>query len=281
MTRLALLFSSLPLALAFSNTSPFLAWSSYSSSVIDRLPTPGTGVHSSHIYETILLEDDVCVHDAVILIEHPGLHASDLRNLPRESHVARSLSSASSSRQFAYIPNSDSPINLATFAESVSERCSSRLVFTAPGQGEGSYRSGEKSVIVVSMPEIEGNRKNVMMQHDSVIASTLSDLPFENHLVIYTGSSHNHHFKRQQDMTPDRPVLDLSPSSSFAPQENKEGILHNYQLLTPGLIVTLLVVVFVFLPVLYFGISALASIQSPLRIEVTPKGFNAGDKKNQ
>ncbi|KAK7051362.1 hypothetical protein VNI00_004862 [Paramarasmius palmivorus] len=154
-----------------------------------------------------------------------------------------------------------------------------------PGQGAASFGSGEKSVIVISMPELEleaGNRKNTMNEHDSVLSSTLSTLPFDDQLVIYTGSSHNL-FKRQQDMTPDRPVLDFTPTatSTSLPKKNKGGILHNYQLLTPGLIITLLVVLFVFLPVLYFGISALASIQSPLRIEVAPKGFNAGDKKNQ
>jgi large-conductance mechanosensitive channel len=49
--------------------------------------------------------------------------------------------------------------------------------------------------------------------------------------------------------------------------------------LTPGLIVTLLVSFFIIGPVVFLGISALASIQSPLRLDL-PKGYNAQTKKN-
>jgi hypothetical protein len=60
----------------------------------------------------------------------------------------------------------------------------------------------------------------------------------------------------------------------------KTGILARYQLLTPGLILSLLVTLFVFVPLVLFGISALSSIQPPLRMEA-PKGYSALDKKNQ
>jgi hypothetical protein len=36
----------------------------------------------------------------------------------------------------------------------------------------------------------------------------------------------------------------------------------------------------VLIPIVLFGISALASIQSPLRVQ-PPKGFSADEKKNQ
>lgn len=58
------------------------------------------------------------------------------------------------------------------------------------------------------------------------------------------------------------------------------GILKRYQLLTPGLILALLVALFVLLPVVFIGVQALASIQSPLTNDI-PKGFNAEEKKNQ
>ncbi|KAF9268400.1 hypothetical protein L218DRAFT_954764 [Marasmius fiardii PR-910] len=292
MSRLALLLAVLPLAFAFSNTSPLVAWSSHRSSALDRLPLTGVNAHAqSHILESVISGDDVCFHNALVIVEHPGLHASDLRNLPRSSHIARSLSSSSSSRQYAYLSAQQEPaFDIPTFAESVSYRCNSKLVYTMLGQGVG-LTGSEKFVIVLSLPELEfegaSRRKNTMLEHDSLLSSVLSTLPFDNYLVIYTGSS-SPHSKRQAELDedghpiPDRPVLELSPSSaSVAPKTVKGGILHRYQLLTPGLIIILAIVLFLFLPILYFGISALASIQSPLRIEVAPKGFNAGDKKNQ
>jgi len=51
-------------------------------------------------------------------------------------------------------------------------------------------------------------------------------------------------------------------------------------LLTPALISGLLITFFVLVPIVIFGVSALASIQSPLHVQV-PKGYSADEKKNQ
>jgi len=111
---------------------------------------------------------------------------------------------------------------------------------------------------------------------------------FPDHIVIYTGSLLFSAFsKRQAVEIPDRPVLDISPkpltfSASTAANTTlpSGGILKRYQILTPGLITILLVVLFVFLPVLLVGMNALASIQNPVRTDVS-KSFNAQERKNQ
>ena len=83
---------------------------------------------------------------------------------------------------------------------------------------------------------------------------------YPRHLVILAGS-------RRQDDSP-------SPSPPAG------GILARYQLLTPALITSLLLVFFLLVPVVLFSVSALASIQSPLRVQ-PPKGYSADEKKNQ
>jgi len=84
---------------------------------------------------------------------------------------------------------------------------------------------------------------------------------YPRHLVILAGS------RRQDDDSP-------SPSPPAG------GILARYQLLTPALITSLLLVFFILVPVVLFGVSALASIQSPLQVQ-PPKGYSADEKKNQ
>lgn len=74
------------------------------------------------------------------------------------------------------------------------------------------------------------------------------------------------------------PSQAASPSKAAAAPTG--GVLKRYQLLTPGLIISLFVALFVLVPVVFMGISALSSIQSPVRSEA-PKGFSAADKKNQ
>ena len=111
---------------------------------------------------------------------------------------------------------------------------------------------------------------------------------FPDHLIIYTGSPLFSAFsKRQAVEIPDRPILDISSqpltfSASAAANTTlpSGGILKRYQILTPGLITILLVVLFVFVPVLLVGMNALASIQNPVRTDVS-KSFNAQERKNQ
>ena len=96
---------------------------------------------------------------------------------------------------------------------------------------------------------------------------------FKNYLVIYSGSSGTTLHARQS----------TSSSSTFdahAKASPSGGILKHYQLLTPGLILVLLISLFVLVPVIFLGVSALSSIQSPLTNEI-PKGFSAEEKKNQ
>jgi len=86
---------------------------------------------------------------------------------------------------------------------------------------------------------------------------------YPRHLVILAGS-------RRQD----------GPAPAPSPASPAGGILARYQLLTPALITGLLLTFFVLVPIVLFGVSALASIQSPLRVQ-PPKGFSADEKKNQ
>lgn len=164
----------------------------------------------------------------------------------------------------------------------------------------GLYRSdGERYTIFFEMPplEIGTNRKSNVHEYgmspvhgavlrltvlplDVLLSSTLESLvstSFPNHLVVYSGSPHSttSHPKRQL----------VNPSAlSFIVSSRAgtgSGILHRYQLLTPGLIMTFIVTVGLLLPIVAFGIRALASVQSPIAKGEAPKGFNAGERKKQ
>lgn len=97
---------------------------------------------------------------------------------------------------------------------------------------------------------------------------------FPDHLIVY--SSDSSRFTRRQLEEVDLSSLFSAPSDAVA----DGGILKRYQLLTPGLILTLIVVFFVFVPIIVIGVNALAGIQSPIRVEA-PRSFSARDRKNQ
>lgn len=98
---------------------------------------------------------------------------------------------------------------------------------------------------------------------------------FPDHLIIYSSDSFRS-VRRQLEKPSDLSFSFSAPDDTVA----GGGILKRYQLLTPGLILTLIVVFFVLAPIIVLCVNALASIQSPLRAEV-PRSFSAKDKKNQ
>ncbi|KDR74531.1 hypothetical protein GALMADRAFT_250537 [Galerina marginata CBS 339.88] len=276
--------------LAYSNTSPIVAWSSLSSFALDSLPSRfDSDVHSASILESILNADDVCNHEAIVIVDQPGLHASDLRSLSPNTHLARSLSLSPSARQYPYLPAHPS-LDITSLAESVSSKCRSQLLQYVPGQSDVTLKHGSKHVICMNMPHLAESgkeRKNAMVKHETLLGIELSTLAstFPDHLVIYTGSPlHSSPSKRQAPNTPDRPVLDLSISADTLAPANTTlptgGILKKYQLLTPGLITSLLVTFFILIPVVLMGMNALASIQTPIRSDMG-KTFNAQERKNQ
>jgi hypothetical protein len=114
-----------------------------------------------------------------------------------------------------------------------------------------------------------------MAKHESYFSGELDLIAsvYAKHLVIFTGSASS--LSRRQLGHPSHAFDDIQDDPTLP----DGGILKRYQLLTPGLIVTLLVAFFIIVPIVLLGISALASIQSPLRLE-PPKGYSAQAKKN-
>jgi len=274
------------LALGFSDTQPIVTWSSYRSSILDLLPSKlPTSVHSVSLLDTILHHEDICDHDAIVLVEQPGLHASDLRTLDPSSSLVKLLESAPSSRQYPYVRRNENE-SFPNIAESLSSRCGSRLLSLTPGHGGGETESGSKHVVCMKMPPLEGvasNRKDAMAEQESHLSSELDAISslFPKHLVIFSGSP-SRLFARQAPSEFDSPPSSLL-GSTFGGNTTvlqNGGILKRYQILTPALITTLLITLFVLVPVIMLGVSALASIQSPLSSEV-PKGFDAQEKKVQ
>ncbi|KIY45159.1 hypothetical protein FISHEDRAFT_76836 [Fistulina hepatica ATCC 64428] len=273
-----ILFSAFfPLVFAFSDTFPVVFWSSHRSHALERLPgSLSGGTRVSNLLSEILEHDDVCGHDAVVIVDQPGIHASDLRALSPESAIARRISRSVSSRQYPYIPGGS--FHLPTLASSVADRCESGHLSYTPGDVV-QFEKGSKHVITLTMPPLEGLRMAHMQELDGLLEDALSKIEnaLPNYLIIYTASTPSHTFSRRQEVWP---ALDLAARAPANTTLASGGILKRYQLLTPALIISLLVSLLVLLPIIMFGIQALASIQSPVRLDA-PKGFSDQQKKNQ
>lgn len=113
---------------------------------------------------------------------------------------------------------------------------------------------------------------------DQYISSEMAkiDATFASHLVLYTGSPPEH--QRRQLLPPSEFDSTYTlPDNSTLPDR---GIFHRYQLFSTPLLVALLVVFFIIVPIIVLAVSALASLQSSVRLDA-PKGYNAQEKKTQ
>ncbi|GJE84834.1 hypothetical protein PsYK624_009100 [Phanerochaete sordida] len=285
MVRQAILLAALvPTALAFSGTHPVVAWSSHSS---DALTAASKSTDTGYFLESLLSDDSVCDHDAIVLVDQLGLHASDLRSLPPSSKLARSLESSAASVELPYMRHSGAN-PFAGVSEAIAQRCGSRLLSVSAGEVAPHLEAApkEKHVVCMSMPAVQGTseyRKGLVAELESTLASELEQVAntFSKYMVVYAGWSQLLQSRQDSD---DAPALEfVAPAGSASPSKaaaNDGGVLKRYQLLTPGLIVSLFVALFILLPVVFLGVSTLASIQSPVRLDA-PKGFNAAEKKNQ
>jgi len=119
---------------------------------------------------------------------------------------------------------------------------------------------------------------------ESALAAELAAISsvFHSYFIIYTGSGSSKLQARQAPDILSRPAIDVTSnnSSSRQPANPPAHDPTASVFFTTGLITSLLIVFFILLPVLIVGVSALASIQTPTRMEA-PKGFSAVEKKNQ
>jgi len=256
------------LAFAHPGPSPVIAWTSHRSRVLDSLlPTATEPNHFQSILEAILFNDDTCRHDAVILVDHPGLRASHLRRLDKRAPLVRRIATAASSIQFPYTHSSTLDLPFDDLAYAVSHRCGAQMVRAHPAE-EILNDPGNKYVISIALNPADSS---------AMFATSMEKVAsaFPDHLIVYSSDS-SRFVRRQFEGTPESGSLFSAPNYTVA----DGGILKQYQLLTPGLILTLIMVFFVLVPIIALSINVLASIQSPLRAEA-PRSFSAKDKKNQ
>jgi len=199
--------------------------------------------------------------------DHPGLRASHLRRLEQGSPLVRRIAAAASSIQFPYARSGVSDLPFDDLAVAVSRRCNAQMLKIQLKE-EVSSSPGNKYVVSVALDSADPPAifTNFM---EKVTAA------FPDHLIVYSSDSPLL-MRRQLEETLDSSSLFSAPSDAGT----SGGILKRYQLLTPGLILTLILVFFVFVPIIALGVNALAGIRSPIRAEA-PRSFSAKDKKNQ
>jgi len=283
--RLAVLLA-LPIGIrAFSDTHPLLVWTSASSSSLDAAAAKRhLTLQVGSVVDTVL-RDDICLYDAVVVVEQPGLHASDLNRLAPTSYLAKKLESVPSSLHIPYVQSTDA----IGMARDIARKCGSQYIDLDQNSDIDSLSSSGKFAFGIDLPEVDSvgpARKAEMKQLDTQLSEQLTrvEAAFPSHLVIVTGSTRSSFSNVKREVSDAQRALppsfapSMAPAATGKPKASKGGILHRYQLLTPALITSVIIAFGLLVPLMLLAVNALASIKSPIRSDGIKQ---AQEKKNQ
>jgi hypothetical protein len=268
---------------AFLDTYPVIAWSTHNSNTLNNVPASfAPSANIAEVLNQLLAEDVACMHDAVVLVEHSGLHASDLRALSPLSPLVKRLEDASSAVQLAYVRR-NADFDMSGYADSVASLCQSRVTRYTPTNSQPQLDSSEKHVVWMTVPTTgfdAETHKEAASNALEMISMELEGLAsvFPNHLIILAGGQESSFDRRA--LVDDTSATALSGTLAKNSTILKGGIFAHYQLFTSQLIVSFLLVFLILIPALFWGITALSSIQAPVNM-AAPKSFSADTKKNQ
>ncbi|KZT53390.1 hypothetical protein CALCODRAFT_54471 [Calocera cornea HHB12733] len=271
-------------AVAFRGTVPLVAWSTESSCHLGNLQTESAVTDWDNALQILSIED-LCSHEGIVMVEQSGLHASDLSLLPSSSRLSRRILSSPSLFQ---APRLKLPMDLPfdALAGNITSLCG-HIAGDWESLELGSVRPDTRYLFRLQMPTLRGSvadRRIMMKEHETLLSDRLESIAslFPSHLVLLSGTplAPLLFTKRDVDDAATHPPAPFYDTMQIAPDSSADGpFLSRYQILTPGLVSALLVVFVVFLPILMVGIGAVASIQSPVRMEA-PKAISQ-EKKHQ
>jgi len=233
---------------------------------------------------------ELCSNDAIVVVHQPGLVANDLYSLPLSSPLSQLFQSSPSKR---FMSHSSPTFSSNELLASLGKTCDAERVHLEFGseQYHPMYNTPGIKLISIELPEVaeEGRiRKDTMTSLMSTLSKDLRSLDgaLSSYVVIIAGTVVMLPTKRDVDVDVQRPSPFFIPRvPSPASIHNRlaadnstlpaGGILKRYQILTPGLLLTLIVTLLILFPIVFVGISALSSIKSPQRMEA-PKGDRRG-----
>ncbi|KAK3831695.1 MAG: hypothetical protein JOS17DRAFT_744014 [Linnemannia elongata] len=243
---LSLLLASLYEVSAVENTSPFLAWSPQE--FLPRsLDTQVISVQDLHEGVNDLAD---CSHKAILVIDEPELHATDLGRGGRNK-LKNQVHGAESSLQIPFV---NGAVDLETLAERLSQKCNAALVNDNVDSDTLNSVEGP-SVIYKKLANGSADEKDEAVEE---IIARIHKKYQDDYLVLYSSSQikelPTHHFSPRQ--LPNGPTPTTKPS----------GIFHHYTFFSQGIFMGLFIA-FIIVPIAMMGIFWNLSVQQPQRFE--------------
>ncbi|KAF9347720.1 hypothetical protein BGX34_002925 [Mortierella sp. NVP85] len=243
---LSLLLASVYEVSAVENTSPFLAWSPQEFTVNTDL---NTQVISVQDLQTGVFDLVDCSHKAILVVDEPELHVSDLGQKGRE-RLKEQVHEAVSSLQIPFV---DGAVDLESLAEHLARKCHTSFINANPVQDIADLMEGPSVVYKTLSSTSVAEKDHILENLIRAIRNKFQD----DFLVLYS-SSQTKNFSTKHRLS--------ARQLPEEPAKKQTGVFHQYTFFSQGIFMGLIIAVIV-VPIAFIGIFWNLSVQAPQRFE--------------
>ncbi|KAF3940271.1 hypothetical protein ABW19_dt0209744 [Dactylella cylindrospora] len=264
-----------PLVSAFADTSPLFLYSTEDLPYnlhLEKFHSLATGAEFLDAVKTTVSQ---CTSDAYILVLQPGVHESDFKD-PRSAPQIKKFSQTS---RFVSVMDAVGYVDINEIEDYVKTRCQAHTVTV--DASTSTFNSFEENstaqVIKLDFPVLSTHaemRRKGQVQNDNFLSALISMMPTAKYTVVYvstpvgdprllvhekhvTPQEHESFLPHQSILERDAPDLELEKDAADEPAG---GVLSKYQFVTPVLVWSLLIGLFL-VYVASIGLGALSSIK--------------------
>ncbi|KAG9326347.1 hypothetical protein KVV02_003698 [Mortierella alpina] len=241
---LSFLLASLCRVSAVENTSPFLAWSPKGLTTGSELDTQVISVNDLERGAFNLAD---CSYKAILVVDEPELHSSDLGRGGRDK-LKLQIQKSENSLQIPFVAGA---VDLKGLAKRLSQKCDTPLVTV-----DEDVDITKGSFVMYRKLSPQSSKKN-----DKALDAFISEirsLVGDDFLVMYSSS--------QLKDFPTKQYLRARQAPGEPTPTRQAGIFHHYTFFSQGIFMGLLIAVIV-VPIAVMGVLWNLSVQQPQRFE--------------
>ncbi|KAL4935711.1 hypothetical protein BDV06DRAFT_121134 [Aspergillus oleicola] len=253
---------------AFRDTSPF-----FLASTSEILGTPAQLKSATTLLDDLSTTLKTCPSDYYVIASQPGVHSTDFASSKSAPRLGAKMTGKDKAIQSTMTVNEVAGVLETKQIQKILEsECGTETTVIDASSGSYSSDFGKAPrVIVVELPSIAPNteREQQLSDHDGLLSDIVTRLPSNKYTILYTTTprewetSDSPTYKSPNDPYQDPVHQDLKrdyTSHARRDETTNSSLFDEYQYFTPGIFMGL-IAAFVFLLILYIGLSALMSLQ--------------------
>ncbi|OJJ02865.1 hypothetical protein ASPVEDRAFT_700651 [Aspergillus versicolor CBS 583.65] len=255
-------------ASAFRDTSPF-----FLASTSELLSTSVQLKSATTLLNDLSTKLSTCPSEYYVIASQPGVHSIDFTTAKTAPRLGAKMTGKDKAIRSTMSINEVAGILEAKHIRDILEdKCGAQTTVIDASSGSYSTDFGkEPRVIVVEFPSLSlgSERVQQLSDHDGLLSDIVNRLPSEKYTILYTTTPREFEegdapvYESTDDLYQDPVRADLKRDYSMHSRRDdttKNSLFDEYQYFTPGIFMGL-IAGFVFIVILYIGLSALMSLQ--------------------